>query len=44
MDIVVLMVLLFEGLLVLGAIALIIYLIVRRVGKKKSETFEDRDN
>ena len=44
MDFVVILILLFEGLLALGAVALIIYLIVRRIEKKKTETFEDRDN
>lgn len=44
MDIIVVLILMFEGLLALGAIGLIIYLILRRVEKKKTETFEDRDN
>ena len=33
-----------EGLIFLGAIGLIIYLIIRRIERKKQETFEDRDN
>lgn len=33
-----------EGLIFLGAIGLIIYLIVQRIERKKQETFEDRDN
>ena len=33
-----------EGLIAVASLALLIYLIVRRVRIKKSETFEDRDN
>lgn len=37
-------VMLFEGLIFLGALVLLIVLIVRRVQEKKNETFEKRDN
>ena len=37
-------VMLFEGLIFLGALVLIIVLIVRRIEEKKNETFEKRDN
>jgi preprotein translocase subunit YajC len=37
-------ILIVEGLIVLGLIGLIIYLIVRRLEKKRQETFEKRDN
>ncbi len=37
-------VMLFEGLIFLGALVLIIWLIVKRVEEKKNETFEKRDN
>lgn len=37
-------VLIFEGLLFLGAIVLLVVLIVRRIEEKKNETFEKRDN
>lgn len=37
-------ILIVEGLIVLGLIGLIIYLIIRRLEKKRHETFEKRDN
>ncbi len=37
-------VMLFEGLIFLGALVLLIVLIARRVKEKKNETFEKRDN
>jgi preprotein translocase subunit YajC len=37
-------ILIVEGLIVLGLIGLIIYLIIRRLEKKRQETFEKRDN
>ena len=33
-----------EAMVFLGVIGLVIYFIVRRIEKKKKETFEDRDN
>ena len=33
-----------EAMVFLGVIGLVIYFIVRRIEKKKQETFEDRDN
>ncbi len=41
---IVLGIMLFEGLLFIGAIVLLIVLIIRRVEEKKDETFEKRDN
>lgn len=37
-------ILIVEGLIVLGLIGLIIYLVIRRLEKKRQETFEKRDN
>jgi len=37
-------IMIFEGLLFLGAIVLLIVLIVRRIKEKENETFEKRDN
>lgn len=37
-------VMLFEGLIFLGALVLIIVLIFKRIEEKKNETFEKRDN
>lgn len=37
-------VMIFEGLLFLGALVLLIVLITRRVKEKQNETFEKRDN
>lgn len=37
-------ILIVEGLIVLGLSGLIIYLIIRRLEKKRQETFEKRDN
>lgn len=33
-----------EGLILCGSVALVIYLIIRRIRIRKNETFEDRDN
>ena len=41
---VVIAVVVLEALIFLGVIGLIIYFIVKRIEKKKQETFEDRDN
>ncbi len=44
MEMAVIIVLAFEALMVLAALSLLIYFIVRRIERKKQETFEDRDN
>lgn len=37
-------IMLFQGLLFLGAFVLIVVLIIRRIKEKQNETFEKRDN